>query len=216
MSIIRQELAEYARKLAAAGLVAGAGGNVSARDGRLIWIKPSGIAMEELAGPDLCAVDLASGRRVEGRFKPSSELPMHLGIYRARPDIVAVFHTHSPWASGVISSGIEFKPMFPEVINDLGATITLPYLLTSTQALADAVAAAAMAHETIFLKNHGVVALGRSLRQAYYRCGVVEDAARSFVAASIVGRPEFLTEAQIAELKQLDAAAHRTRMAERE
>lgn len=215
MTVVRQELARFGRLISEFGLTAGAGGNISAREGRLIWVKPSGLAMAELRGPDMCCIDLDSGRRVEGKLKPTSELPMHLAIYRARPDISAVFHTHSPWASGVVSAGIDVKPMFAEVINDLGAIATVPYKMTSTQELADAVAEAARGNETLFLVNHGVVTLGKSMKQAFYRAQVAEDAAKSFVAASIVGTPSFLTEAQIAELRKLEAGAYRTRMMER-
>jgi L-fuculose-phosphate aldolase len=212
---MRQELARYGRLIAGFGLTAGAGGNISARDGRLIWVKPSGLAMADLRGPDICCVDLATGRQVEGKLKPTSELPMHRAIYKARADVQAIFHTHSPWASGVISAGVDVKPMFAEVINDLGAIATVPYKMTSTQELADAVAEAAKEHETIFLVNHGVVALGRSMKQALFRAQVAEDAAKSFVAASIVGKPSFLTEQQVAELRKLEAGAYRTRLMER-
>ena len=215
MKVIRQELAEYGRMIAEAGLTAGAGGNISARDGRILWVKPSGLAMSELKGTDMCGVELSSGRLVEGRLKPSSELPMHLAVYRARPDIQAIFHTHSPWASGVISAGVEVKPMFAEVINDLGGTATVPYLRTGSSDLADAVAEAAKNNETIFMANHGVVTLGKTMKQAFFRACVAEDAAKSFVAASIVGKPGFLTEDQIRELKTLEAGRHRVRMMER-
>lgn len=212
---IRQELAKYGHEIAAAGLTAGAGGNISARDGRIVWIKPSGLAMSELRGPDMCGIDLTSGRQIDGRLKPSSELPLHLAVYRLRPDIVAIFHTHSPWASGVVSAGVEVRPMFAEVINDLGGVATVPYLRTGSNDLADAVAEAARTNETIFMANHGVVTLGRSMKQAFYRACVAEDSAKSFVAASIVGKPAFLTEEQINELKSLEAGKHRLRMMER-
>ncbi len=216
MPVIRQELAEFGRQIAAAGLTAGAGGNISAREGRLIWIKPSGLAMAELKGTDMCCVDPDSGRLIEGRHKPSSELPMHLAIYRLRPDVMAIFHTHSPWASGVISAGVEIRPMFAEVINDLGGVAAVPYLMTSTTALADAVADAAKTNDTIMMTNHGVVTLGRTMRQAFFRACVAEDAAKSFVAASIVGKPALLSDEQIRDLKKLEAGAHRIRMMERQ
>ncbi len=215
MGITRQELAEYGRQIAAAGLTAGAGGNISAREGRMIWVKPSGLSMAELKGPDMCCIDLTSGRQIEGKLRPTTELPMHLAIYRARPDILAVFHTHSPWASGVITAGIDFRPMFAEVVNDLGEIAKVPYIKTSTQELADAMADAAKKHETIFMEHHGVVTLGKTMRQAFFRACVAEDAAKSFVAAAIVGKPSFLTDAQIAELKQLEGAAHRLKMMEK-
>lgn len=215
MSLLRQELADYGRQIAAAGLSAGAGGNISAREGRLVWVKPSGLSMAELKGTNLCCVDVDSGRQIEGKLKPTSELLMHLAVYRVRSDILAIFHTHSPWASGVITAGVDFKPMFAEVVNDLGGIAAVPYKKTSTQELASAVAEAARDHETIFLANHGVVTLGKTMKQAFFRCCVAEDAAKSFVAASIVGKPSFLTEEQIRELKSLPAGAHRLSMMER-
>ncbi len=214
MQVIRQELAKYGNRIAQAGLTAGAGGNISAREGRMIWVKPSGLAMADLKGTDMCGIDIDSGRQVDGKLKPTSELPMHLAIYRNRPDITAIFHTHSPWASGVISAGIEFKPMFAEVVNDLGGVITVPYLMPSTRELAEAVAEAAGKHETIFLSNHGVVTLGKTMKQAFFRACVAEDAAKSLVAASIVGKPVFLSDDQIRELKKLESGDYRTRMAE--
>ncbi|MBN1269112.1 MAG: class II aldolase/adducin family protein [Kiritimatiellae bacterium] len=216
MGIIRQDLAEYGRRIAQRGLTAGAGGNISAREGRLLWVKPSGFAMEDLTGKDMCCVELDTGKLIEGRRKPTSELPMHLAIYRARTDIRAVFHTHSPWASGVITSDADIRPMFAEVVNDLGGVATVPYVRTGSQELAEAVAAAAKEHETLFMVGHGVVALGKTMKQAYYRCCVAEDAAKSFIAASIVGKPKFLTDEQIADLKKLEAGAYRTKMAETE
>ena len=209
MADIRAELVQYGIKIARAGLVAGAGGNISAREGDVVWMKPSGFAMDDMGPEDLSGMDLASGQQVAGVNKPTSEVNMHLGIYRVRPDILAVFHTHSPWASGVISSGIEFRPMFPEFANDLGRIGTVPYVTPTTQAFADAVSAQAADCDTVFMVNHGVLAVGTSLKQAYYRCVVVEDGAKSLVAAAVVGKPQFLTDGQIAELMALDGPQHR-------
>jgi len=215
MGIVRQELADYGKQIAEAGLTAGAGGNISAREGRLIWVKPSGLSMAELKGTDMCAVDIASEKQIEGKLKATSEIRMHIEVYRMRPDINAVFHTHSPFASGVISAGIEIQPMFAEVVNDLGNIFSVPYIQTGSNALANAVAEAAKDHETIFLTNHGVVTLGKTMKQAYFRACVAEDAAKSFVAASIVGKPAYLSDDQIRELRSLETGAYRTQIAER-
>jgi L-fuculose-phosphate aldolase len=177
-------------------------------------MKPSGFGLDEMGPDDLCGMELATGRQVRGRHRPTSEVNMHLAIYRVRPDVAAVFHTHSPWASGVISSGAAFRPMFAEFVNDLGRTGTLRYLTPTTQRLADAMAAKARTCDTIFMVNHGVLAVGVTLKQAYFRCVVVEDAARSLVAAAAVGKPKFLTRKQVEEILSLDAVKHRTRMAE--
>jgi L-fuculose-phosphate aldolase len=207
-----QELVEYGKKIVQANLVAGAGGNISARDGAIVWMKPSGFAMDDMAHGDMCGLDLASGRQVKGSNKPTSEYNMHLAIYRARPDISVIFHTHSPWASGVISSGIRFKPMFAEFINDLGRTGTVPYITPTTVQLADAMGAKAKRCDTIFMVNHGVLAVGVNMKQAYFRCVVVEDAAKSLVAAAIVGKPKFLTPAQGRELMAQAGPQHRLKM----
>jgi len=214
VSEVKEKLVEYGRKIAAANLVAGAGGNISAREGNLVWMKPSGFAMDDMTAADLCGMDIETGRQVEGTNRSTSEVNMHLAIYRVRPDIVAVFHCHSPWASGVISAGVELRPMFAEFVNDLGRTGTVPYVTPTTQRLADAMAGKARDCDTIFMVNHGVLAVGATMVQAYYRLVVAEDAAKSLVAASVVGKPEFLTPTQCEEILSLDAVKHRTEMAE--
>ena len=209
MSRIREELLQYGIKIAQAGLVAGAGGNISARDGKLIWMKPSGFAMDDMTLADLCGMDLATGRQVRGKNKPTSEVNMHLGIYRARPDTQVIFHVHSPWASGLFSSGAQLKPMFAEFICDLGRVGTIPYITPTTQELADAVTQAGRKFDTIFMENHGMIAQGANAKQAFYRCLVVEDAAKSMIAAAIVGKPRFLTLKQQQELMSLQGVQHR-------
>jgi L-fuculose-phosphate aldolase len=214
MSAVREELVGYGVRMVRAGLVAGAGGNISAREGTIVWMKPSGVAMDDMTPDDLAGMDMNLGRQIRGFKKPTSEVNMHLAIYRKRPDITAIFHSHSPWASGVISGGVELRPMFAEFVCDLGCTGTLPYITPTTQELADRAAEKAASCDTIFLANHGIVALGVTMKQAYYRCVVVEDAAKSLVAAAVVGKPQFLTPAQIADLMALDGAKHRISMME--
>lgn len=209
MTDIRIELVRFGRKIAQAGLVAGAGGNISARDGNTVWMKPSGFAMDEMGAADLCGLDLKGGRQIAGKNKPTSEFNMHLAIYRVRPEVTAVFHTHSAWASGVICSGVEMKPMFAEFLCCLGRVTTVPYITPTTLDLANAMAKAVRTHDTVFMVNHGVLAVGGEMKQAFYRCLVVEHAAISLVAASVVGKPRFLTAKQQADLLKLNAPKHR-------
>ncbi len=206
---VKEDLIAYGIKIARAGLVAGAGGNISARDGGTVWMKPSGLAMDDIAPDDLCGMDLATGKQTSGPHKPTSEYNMHLGIYRNRPDVRVVFHTHSPWASGIFSSGAELKPMFAEFICDLGRVGSIPYVTPTTDALADAVSNACKTVDTLFMANHGMIATGANMKQAFYRCLVVEDAAKSMIAAAIVGKPQFLTPEQQADLMDLGAVKHR-------
>ena len=206
---VKEDPVAYGIKIARAGLVAGAGGNISARDQAIIWMKPSGLAMDDITPDDLCGLELASGKQIAGRYKPTSEYNMHLGIYRNRPDVQVVFHTHSPWASGIFSSGAELKPMFAEFVCDLGRVGSIPYVTPTSDALADAVSEAHKTVDTLFMVNHGMIATGANMKQAYYRCLVVEDAAKSMIAAAIVGKPIFLTPKQQDDLRALGAVQHR-------
>jgi L-fuculose-phosphate aldolase len=201
MSRIREELVRYGVKTVRGGLVDGAGGNISARERDVIWMKPSGFAMDDLSPGDLCGMDVRTGRQVRGRNRPTSEVNMHLGIYRGRPEIAAIFHVHPPWASGVISAGVEMKSMFAEFVCDLGRVATVPYVTPTTQKLADRMSETARAHDTILMVNHGVLAVGMTVQQAFFRCVVVEDAAKSLVAAASVGKPRFLTAARIRDIR---------------
>ncbi len=212
MTFIPQSLIDYGVKIARAGLVAGAGGNISARDTGCIWMKPSGIAMDDMTPADLCGLDLATGAQTSGSLKPTSEYAMHLGIYRNRPDVQAVFHVHSPWSSGIFSSGAKLEPMFAEFVCDLGRVKTIPYILPTSKMLADAVADAFVDCDTLFMENHGMIAVGSTMKQAYYRCLIVEDAAKSMIAAAVVGTPRFLTKEQQQELLSLGAVQHRMNM----
>ncbi len=217
MASLKSELIEYGRKIYAAHLVAGSGGNISTRDGETVWMKPSGFAMDDMGEDDLCGMDLATGDQHTGPHKPTSEVNMHLAIYRVRPKVTAVFHSHSPWACGVISAGLDIAkmPMFAEFVNDLGSRITVPYVTPTTQALADVMAEAAKEADTIFMTNHGICALGVNMKQAFYRCLIVEDAAQSLVAATIVGKPQILTPEQEVDLMSLSGPQHRVKMMER-
>lgn len=203
MNAIANELAAWGRKVAERGFVAGTGGNLSVRDGARFWIKPAGAALAELSGKDLASVDLETGAADLPRLRPSSEFRLHRAIYLARPDAGAVFHTHSPWATGLASAGIEIRPMIIETVGYLGRIAALPYLLTSTPALAERAAEAARDHDTLLLANHGVVVIARTMREAFHRCEVVESSAQAVAAASAVGKPQYLSAERIAELESL-------------
>ena len=208
------ELIDFGGKIAQAGFAAGTGGRISLREGNLVWIKPEGFAMGDLTPHALCGVDLDTGKQVQGKNRAPPEMRMHLAIYRARPDVSAVFQARSPWATVAIDSGLELKAMFAEFINDLGRTGTMPFVIPGARAFADAAGAFARTHDTIFMVKRGVLAVGVTMKQAYYRLVVAEDAAKSLLAAVIVGKPKFFTQAQIAEILSLDAVQHRTKMVE--
>lgn len=207
---IREQLVYYGRKMVEKNLVGGAGGNISVRRKNIIYLSPSGYALDELEVDQLSVVDINSGDMIGIEVnKPTSEVFMHIACYRAREDIRAIVHTHSPWASGIASSGMFFKPMFPEIVSDFDSIETLEYILPTTQELADAVAKKIRSSDGLLMANHGVITVGANLKEAYYRSIVIEEAAKSLVAASVVGKPKFLLDEEIKQIKKLPAVRHR-------
>lgn len=197
---VREQLVEYGHRTAAAGLCAGTGGNISAREGDMIWMKPTGLAMDELTVENLCGLRAACGTQCAGMETPTSEYRLHLAVYQVRPDVQAVFHTHPPWLTGVISAGVQFHNLTIETIGYLGRIVHLPYVKPQSSALALQVGDAARAFDTLLLPNHGIVTMAATVREAFHRSAVAEDTAKSMVAACIVGRPQYLTDGQIAEI----------------
>ncbi len=204
---VREELARYGARRVAAGLTAGSGGNLSARDGGRVWLSPSGLALDELGADDFVAIDIADGLPAADGARPTSEFRMHLGVYRQRPDVNAVFHTHPPVLTGIVSSGAGFRPLVTEVVFYLGRVVALPYLVPTSGELAAATEAAAREADTILLPHHGLIATGATPREAFHRSVVAEHAARAIEAAANVGKPRYLTEPEIAALRALTAGA---------
>jgi L-fuculose-phosphate aldolase len=202
-------------KIAASGLSAGAGGSVSVRDDGLVWIKSRGCRMDRIVPRNLCGIDLATGKLVAGKRPAPPEAQMHLAVYRVRPEVTALFHARSPWAAVVVDSGLELKAMFAEFVNDLGRAGTMVCRKNGRRSCGEAVGKFARNHDTIFVVKGGVVALGVNMKQAFFRLAVAEDAAKSLAAATVVGKPMYLTPAQKKEILSLGAVQHRTKVLER-
>ncbi len=113
MSNVREQLSKYAMKLVKSGLVVGAGGNLSMRDDKYMYISPSGFDLQEIEEEQWVKVNIETGD-VESNLKPSSEVQMHLECFRRRPDIDSVLHAHPSYSVGVSSAGKEIPSMFPD------------------------------------------------------------------------------------------------------
>lgn len=193
------EVIESGRKLLDNGLVAGTWGNISARieGSDQIVVTPSGRDYLSLSEADIIVTDLF-GNVVEGKLKPSSELPMHLAIYRARQDIRAIIHTHSIFAS---SCAVARKPI-PPIIEDLvqlagGRIEVADYALPGTIELAQNVVNSLGDKSAVLLANHGVVCCGQNIHEAMLGCELVEKAAQIYIYASQLGGPVLLSDEDI-------------------
>ena len=213
-----RDLTSYSKRLVQRGLVVGPGGNVSMRDGDVVWISPSGYTLDDIPADHWVPVDITSGVPVNDHVKPSSETLMHLAIYRARRDVQAIVHTHPPTTIGVVSAGLEEIPlMFPDQAAVVGKTAFIEYVVPCSEELAEAVVAKARNQECygLLLQNHGLITLGSNLREAYYRTEVVESAAQVFWVATSVGTPRILSSEEASEILELDAEKYRQELLKR-
>jgi L-fuculose-phosphate aldolase len=179
-----RELVHTACRTAAEGLVVGTSGNVSVRVGDTVLATPSGVPYDRLGDDDLCAVDLR-GRRTAGELVPTSELPLHLAVYR-HTDARAVVHTHAVHATAV-STLLPELPAVHYMTAALGGPVRVaPYATYGTPELADAMLTALDGRTACLLQNHGTVAHGDTLAQAYDRTAQLEWMCRLWLTASSV------------------------------
>ncbi|MCK4400839.1 class II aldolase/adducin family protein [bacterium] len=206
---IKKQLVEIGKKIADKGLVVGPGGNISARVGNIVYMKASGISFEEAKVSDYIGVDLKTGKIVDGSKKPTCEIAMHLGCYLERKDVSAVIHTHPPIATAVGMQEITLRPFTPDLAALAGDVPTIKYVVPGGRELAEEVRNVIKKHNAILMCNHGLLTVGSSLREAYYRTLLVEDACKTFVAAKSLGEMKFFTRKQVEQINNLKAESYR-------
>jgi L-fuculose-phosphate aldolase len=205
---IAAEIVTVCRRLYERGLIAGQDGNVSVRlDGGHILVTPAGLSKVDVTVDSL--VELApDGSPVTLGRSASSEVGMHLCIYRARPDVRAVVHAHPPVATAFGVAGRDFMDaVLPEVIFHLGSVPLVPFALPGTPALGDAMAPYLAGHDAFLLASHGATTVGPSLRLAHQRMESLEHAARILHAAAMIGSPARLRDEDVAALRRAREAA---------
>ncbi|NVN90331.1 MAG: L-fuculose-phosphate aldolase [Desulfuromonadales bacterium] len=189
----REDLVRFGLKMVRAQLTSGTGGNLSifSRSDGLIAISPSGIEYDEMEPADVTVVD-ASGMVVEGNRKPSSELGFHLALYRKRPDVRAVVHTHSVYATTLACLNWEI-PAVHYLVAFSGHKVPLAsYATFGSDQLAANVAAAIGDHNAVLLANHGLATVGPNLATAFAVAEEIELVARIYYQAKSIGEPVIL------------------------
>jgi L-fuculose-phosphate aldolase len=203
-----EEIVRCCRALWERELIAGVDGNVSVRldPGRLL-VTPRGCLKCELQPDDLVVVD-PEGRRLDGSREATTELDLHLRVYRRRPDCGAVVHAHPPAATGFAVAG-EGIPgdILPEITLLMGEVPLVPYGTAGTPALGDAVEPFIPNHDAVLLANHGALTWGPDLRVARVRMESLEHGARILLAARTLGTVTHLTREQIDALQRLRGTA---------
>jgi L-fuculose-phosphate aldolase len=201
---LRGEIVEVGRRLYARGYVASNDGNISARlDGDRLLTTPKGVSKGFMTPDMMCVVDL-EGTKLAGDRDPSSELRMHLEVYRRRPDVHAVVHAHPPTATGFAVAGIPLdRAVLAEVITTLGSIPIADYATPSTQELPDAVRKYITAHDGLLLANHGALTVAADLVGAYYKMETIEHFAKISLVARLLGRERLLSREEVVRLQGL-------------
>ena len=199
---LRREIVGVCRRLYERGLIAGQDGNVSVRlPGDRLLVTPAGMSKVDVGPNDLVEMRLDGAAAGRGP-RASSEVLMHLRIYRRRPDVNAVVHAHPPTATGFAVAGEGFTAcVLPEVVYQVGEVPLLPYATPGTDALADSFEPYLATHDAFLLANHGATTLGPSLLLAHQRMESLEHAARIILTARLLGRVNALTGAQVDALE---------------
>jgi len=202
--LIRRDIVAVCQRLYQRGFIAGTEGNVSALEAPdRLWITPAGHHKGLLQPADLLLIDL-QGEVLFGTGRPSSETPMHLALYRCRPDIRAVVHAHPPLATALTVAGCRLEPpLLPEAVVALGEVPTVAYQMPTTWQFANNVGAAMHQAEAALLENHGSVTIGPSLQAAFNRMEIVERAAQVLYLAKLLGRVQALPPEAVAALQAL-------------
>lgn len=196
------DLVATARRTVADGLVVGTSGNVSVRVGDTVLVTPTGVPYDRLSPHHAVGVDL-DGRQVLGELRPTSELPMHLAVYRTTT-AGAVVHTHAVHATAV-STLVSELPLIHYMAAALGGPVRVaPYALYGTGELAANMLRALRDRSACLLQNHGTVAYGATLDQAYDRTAQLEWMCRVWLTARAVPghEPALLSLGQLREVEE--------------
>ena len=201
---IRADIVEAGRRLYARAYIASNDGNISARlDEKRLITTPKSVSKGFMT-PDMMVIVDFDGNKVAGERDPSTELPMHLEIYRHRPDVNAVVHAHPPIATGFATAGIPLtRAVLAEVITTLGSIPIAEYGTPSTRELPDAVRKYIKAHDGMLLANHGAVTCGKDVLSAYYKMEIIEHFAHISLVARLLGRENLISREEVERLEGL-------------
>ena len=194
----RSDIVRFGRKLLSSRLTTGSGGNLSIcnRNEGYVAISPSGLDYLDLTPEDIVVTDMA-GQRVDGRWKPSSELDFHLALYQARPDVGGVVHTHSVHATTLACLRWEL-PAVHYLVGFAGKKVTVaPYATFGTPQLAANITATIAKDNAVLLANHGLVAVGPDLSTAFNVAEEIELVAQIYLQTKAVGQPVIIDDAEM-------------------
>jgi L-fuculose-phosphate aldolase len=197
----KEDICEVGRRLYANGYIAAMEGNASIRIGENeVLSTPAGVCKGYLSPPMIVTCDMQGNKR-EGELRVSTEIQMHLAVYRARPDVRAVVHAHPPKCTGFAVAGVPLnKAVLAEVVVTLGCVPLAEYGTPSTQELADSVDRLVRSSDGILLSNHGALTVGRDIYDAYFKMEVIEHFAEISLVSRELGGERLLPRQEVSRL----------------
>ena len=200
----RQQVLNAAREISTSRMVLGTWGNVSTKieNQALMLITPSGMRYDTMTIDDIVLVDM-QGNIVEGKVKPSSELPTHAGIYLQRPDVKAIVHVHSTYATAFAAARLSIPVIMEETAQVIGHEIfTAPYAICGSSELAAHTINTLGAGKAVLLANHGLEGVGKNIGEALRVCYIAEETARVALLARSLGHVYPLASDEILALQR--------------
>ncbi len=188
----REAVADASHHLAAKGLVIGTAGNISARNGDLVAVTPTGSDLADVTPEMVTVIDLM-GNVVDGDLAPTSEVPLHTGIYKAT-NALAITHAHAMASTALSCCHDELPALHYSCLELGGVPRTAPYARFGSQELADNVTQALTGRNAALMQNHGSVAYGSTMKEAIHRLELLEWLAELYWRASTMGTPKVLTD----------------------
>jgi L-fuculose-phosphate aldolase len=200
-SIHRNDIIEICKRIYSKGWVAANDGNVSIRLGPdTVLCTPTGMSKGYLTAGQLIKVDM-DGNKLEGELEPSSEVKMHIDVYKQRKDVNSVVHAHPPYATGFAVAGIALdKCVLPEVIFSIGSIPLTKYGTPSTSEIPDNVRKYLKDHSVFLLENHGALSVGPDVYKAYYRMESLELFAKISLIANQLGNVNVIDEGNVKKI----------------
>lgn len=185
---IKRELVKFAKLIYSDKFVIGAGGNISARHGRKVFIKATGTSLRDSREADYNEIDLKTGKVICFNGACSIEAPMHIACYKARHDIGAVIHTHPVYGTIMGMAGAKLGYISYEFMLAMRSEVpVINYKMAGSQALAKDVGTKIKKYNGLLLKNHGIIVVGKSLEEAYLRALALERACKIYLFSKLTG-----------------------------
>lgn len=203
---IKKEICEIGRRIYAKGMVAANDGNISVKlNDNEFLCTPTGVSKGFMTPDYICKVD-KNGKVIQanGNYKPSSEIKMHMRVYKERPDVKSVVHAHPLYATSFAIAGIPLsQPIMPEAVITLGCVPIAEYGTPSTDEIPDAVSKYLPYYDAVLLENHGALSYSDSLLSAYYKMESLEFYAQLLYQSRQLGGPQELSESQVQRLYEI-------------